>query len=113
MTTFHRGDVVLVPFDFTDGSGAKMRPAVIVSSDEYNGTSPDVLLASVTGNLDAIEHPGDHRVVDWKRAGLLRASLVQAKIATVESSCVHRRLGRLSTRDLRAVDQGLRQAMGL
>lgn len=30
------GDVVLVPFRFTDQSGAKKRPAVIVSSSGYN-----------------------------------------------------------------------------
>src|SRR6266542_6823636 len=70
MTTFRRGDVVLVPFSFTDRSGSKWRPAVVVSSDQYNWQTPDVVIASVTGNLAAIRHPGDHRIQDWQTAGL-------------------------------------------
>lgn len=32
------GDVVLVPFPFTDQSGIKKRPAVVVSSQKYNAS---------------------------------------------------------------------------
>jgi mRNA interferase MazF len=34
-TGYSFGDVVLVPFPFTDQSGSKKRPAVIVSSADY------------------------------------------------------------------------------
>jgi len=44
---------------------------------------------------------------------LLRPSLVQAKIATVETSIVERRLGRLSRDDVSELDRGLREALGL
>jgi mRNA interferase MazF len=113
MTTFRSGDVVLVRVDFTDRSGAKWRPAVVVSSDRYNDESPDVLVASITGNLTALPHPGDHRIVDWQTAGLLRPSLAQAKIATVEASIIGRRLGSLSPRDLDALRRGLQEALDL
>ncbi len=113
MTVYNKGDVVLVPFDFTDGSGTKMRPAVVVSDDSYNRGSPDVLLASITSNLNATPHPGDHLVKDWKRAGLLKPSLAQTKLATMESSFIGRKLGSLSARDLQAVENGLRLALGL
>jgi mRNA interferase MazF len=36
MPAYGFGDIVLVPFPFTDQSGAKKRPAVIVSSAAYN-----------------------------------------------------------------------------
>ena len=49
----------------------------------------------------------------WQEAGLLRPSLVQAKIATIEASIIERRLGRLSRQDLEALDRGLRQSLGL
>ena len=41
--TFHRGDVVLVPFPFSDLSTTKVRPAVVVSSTLYHSTEPDIL----------------------------------------------------------------------
>ena len=44
---------------------------------------------------------------------MLRPSLAQAKLATVEVSIVGRRLGRLADDDLAALDRGLREALGL
>jgi hypothetical protein len=35
MTSFNRGDVVLVKFVFTDEKGVKQRPGLIVSADKY------------------------------------------------------------------------------
>jgi mRNA interferase MazF len=113
MTNFRSGDVVLVRIEFTDQSGGKWRPAVVVSSDRYNDESPDLLIVSVTGNLRALPHPGDYRIRDWQAAGLLRPSLAQAKVATVEASIIGRKLGSLSQRDLRAVKRGLREALAL
>lgn len=36
MTSYKFGDVVLVPFPFTDQTATKKRPAVVVSSDAYH-----------------------------------------------------------------------------
>jgi mRNA interferase MazF len=113
MTAYRRGDVILVPFDFTDRSGTKWRPAVVVSGDRYNRQTPDVLVASVTGNLRALPHPGDRQLSDWAVAGLLRPSLAQTKLATIEASIIGRRLGSLSSADMAALDRGLREALDL
>lgn len=112
-TLYRRGDVVLVPIDFTDHSGSKVRPAVVVSSDDYNRTSPDVLIASITSNLNALPHPGDHLIRRWAEAGLLRPSLAQAKLATVEAPVIRRTLGVMEAEDLEALSSGLRKALGL
>lgn len=113
MTAYRRGDVVLAPMDFTDRSGSKVRPAVVISGEDYNRGTPDVLIASVTGNLRAIPHPGDHRVKELKTAGLLKPSLAQTKIATVEASIIRRKLGELGPDDLASFSRGLREALDL
>jgi mRNA interferase MazF len=113
MTAHRKGDVVLVPFDFTDRPERKWRPVVFVSSDRYNQETPDLLIASITVNPRAVPHPGDHHVVQWRAAGLLRPSLAQTKLATVEASITGRKLGRLADSDLAALELGLREAFGL
>ena len=113
MTSYRRGDVVLVPIDFTDRSGTKVRPAVVVSANRYNQQTPDVIIASITGNLRAIPHPGDYSLNDWPAEGLLRPSLAQTKLATVEASIIRRKLGALTTTDMQALDSGLRAALDL
>lgn len=113
MTTFRKGDVVLVPFDFTDRTGSKWRPAVVVSSDRYNAETPDVMIASITGNTRGLPHPGDHPLAEWRAAGLLRPSVVPSKIATIENRLVGRQLGALARTDLEGLASGLRDALGL
>ena len=47
-TGYKFGDVVLVPFPFTDQTGAKKRPAIIVSSGAYHQRRRDVIIMAVT-----------------------------------------------------------------
>jgi mRNA interferase MazF len=48
MTRYRQGDVLLVPFPFTDQSGVKLRPAVVMSSDDYNLRHTNLILAPIT-----------------------------------------------------------------
>ncbi|MFH1860460.1 MAG: type II toxin-antitoxin system PemK/MazF family toxin [bacterium] len=54
MTTFRQGEIVLVPFPFTDQTTVKQRPAVIVSSNEYNLSREDVIIAAITSVVNII-----------------------------------------------------------
>jgi mRNA interferase MazF len=45
------GDLVLVPFPFTDQTGIQKRSAIVVSSDAYQRQRPDVVLMAVTSQL--------------------------------------------------------------
>ena len=47
MTAYKRGDVVLVPFPFSNQTDAKKRPAVIISSDAYNNISSDIVIMAI------------------------------------------------------------------
>jgi mRNA interferase MazF len=37
---YHFGDVIVVPFPFTDQTTTKKRPAVVVSSEVYTASGP-------------------------------------------------------------------------
>ena len=51
MTSFSRGDIVLVKFVFADEKGAKQRPGLIVSTDRYHQGRRETILAAITSNF--------------------------------------------------------------
>jgi mRNA interferase MazF len=95
-TSFSPGDVVLALFTFTDGSGAKQRPAVIVSSRGFHARRPDAVLLALTSQGPL---PGDVVLVDWGAAGLPKPSFLKPVIQTVERDVIAKRLGSLSAAD--------------
>jgi len=60
-----------------------------------------------------LPHPGDLALRDWQEAGLVKPSLAQTKLATIEASLIGRKLGQLSASDLADFDRGLRDALAL
>ncbi|MDP1729372.1 MAG: type II toxin-antitoxin system PemK/MazF family toxin [archaeon] len=44
-------ELLLVPFPFSDQSGRKVRPVIVISNDEFNEDSEDVLVVGVTSNI--------------------------------------------------------------
>jgi mRNA-degrading endonuclease toxin of MazEF toxin-antitoxin module len=48
MTAYDRGDVVLVSFVFSDESGKKLRPAVVISSAAYKRSRQEIVVAAIT-----------------------------------------------------------------
>lgn len=98
MTTYKQGDVLLVPYPYTDQSATKRRPAVIVSADWYNATRPDVLLAAVTSQFGG--SPQEIELLDWQSEGLQLPSVVKPIVTTLDQTRIIRVLGTLSPRDL-------------
>lgn len=96
---FQFGDVVLVPFPFTDQSTTKQRPGVVVSSDAYRRARRDLILMAVTSQVHGAGAFGELVVEDWQAAKLLRPSAIKPVLATLEQSLVIKTLGRLSPAD--------------
>lgn len=96
MTPFEPGETVLVRFPFTDLTAVKKRPAVIVSPVEFTRRHSDVVLLALTGQPQA--DPAID-LQDWRSAGLLKPTWIKPLIATVSSSVVVRRLGRITSAD--------------
>ena len=99
MTPFDPGSIVLVSFPFTNLRAVKKRPAIIISTRQYNDTHPDIIIIAVTSQIKDEPGKGELFINDWKQAGLARPSVVKPLIATVEKQKVLRVLGKLSQRD--------------
>jgi mRNA interferase MazF len=99
VTRYAFGDVILVPFPFTDLSTKKQRPAVVISSNRYNTERPDLILLAITSQVRASLAFGEALVADWQPAGLIKPSIFKPLITTIQQVLVIKRLGNLSTND--------------
>lgn len=94
--SYRRGDIILVAFPFTDLSGSKQRPALVVSSDALNSTREDVVLVAISSQVPAA--PARDEILigppDWKTCGLLKPSIVRtAKIVTLHQALLRKKIG--------------------
>ena len=100
--TFDAFDVVVVPFPFTERAATKRRPALVISSGRFNADHDQVVLAMITSAVDT-DWPSDTPIRDLKGAGLRAPSIVRPKVFTLDRRLVLRRIGRLGTKDKKAV----------
>lgn len=112
MASFRRGDVIKVPFPYTDRSTRQTRPALVVSASEIEDRH-DLLWVVMITSAGNRGWPGDVSIKDPASAGLPVPSLIRcAKIATIEAGDAVS-LGRISPSLLRQVSARLRQNLGL
>jgi mRNA interferase MazF len=113
--SFKRADVVLVIFPDSNLQTAKLRPALIVQSDNLQTGLPQVIVAMITSNLKRGGHLS--RVLVQRnssigqQSGLLTDSIVMTdNLATIVETVIQRRIGMLPMLD---VDAALRHTLDL
>ncbi len=103
-----KGDIILVPFPFTDLTGSKERPALVLATDEW-----DVMVAFVSSRIKHI-NLFDIVLEPDSQNGLKRPSRLRLnKISTVERKLVLGELGKLSTEKMEEADRKLKSVLGL
>lgn len=101
MAIFSQGDVVKVPFPYTDRSTRQSRPALVVSTglEEAHNLVWVVMITSAENR----GWPGDVEIPNLSEAGLPAPSVIRAaKIATIEATDA-RKLGKVAAAQLRRV----------
>ncbi|MCW1968635.1 MAG: type II toxin-antitoxin system PemK/MazF family toxin [Anaerolineae bacterium] len=110
---YQRGEIVLVPFPFSDQSTYKVRPAVVISSGAYHQTEPDVLLAGITSNVVGATGLFDYVLVDWQVAGLKFPSAFKPVVFTLHPKRILHRVGNIAANDMTVINTKLKLAFGL
>lgn len=106
------GDVILVPFPFTNQERSKKRPAVVISSPAYHINRPDILIMAITSQPHTAMDFGSFPIIDWQPAGLLKPSFAKPVLTTLEQTLVIRSMGKLSPCDQQTLRQMLAQILG-
>ena len=109
MPSFSRHDVVLVRYPFSDFSGGKVRPAIIVSAVH---PSEDLIIVALTSRIEKLL-PGEFLLRGWRAAGLNVPTAAKRGVFTVSGSLIARAIGSITSEDKKSLDESLRLWLGL
>lgn len=99
-----QGEIVLVPFPFSDLSTTKRRPALVISRGGYNEGEEDIVICAVTSNLENKSYSVLVRDIDLTSGKLLAVSRIKAdKLFTIKKSKVIKKLALVSDPTLNKV----------
>lgn len=111
MTNYKCGDIVIVNFGFSEETGFKKRPALIISTKQYHKNRQEVIVMAITSNIKRVLF-GDTKLFQWKESALLFPSVVTAIVRTIKANMIYRRIGSLSKKDFQRVEKNLTQSIG-
>ena len=98
-----KGDIVLITFPFTDLSGSKLRPAVILAD-----TNLDLTVCFITTQI-SWQEATDVVMTPTATNGLRKPSLIRtSKIATLDRALAKGLLGRLSGQEVNELNAKLK-----
>ena len=97
-----KGDIILVPFPFTDLTGSKLRPALVLVANNI-----DVTIAFITTQIHWQE-PTDIPLFSNVLNGLKQNSLIRlSKLATIDNKLVLGVIGEINTVEIQLINQNL------
>ena len=102
--------MVLVPFPFTDLSGNKVRPAVIVSAKKIGS---DVMVLFITSQTKLKAESQVAVAPDDKNGLKTKSKIVCAKLATLETKTILGELGAIDAITQKKIDRELKKVLGL
>lgn len=104
-----KGSIVLIPFPFTDLSGQKVRPALVL----HVSRGEDCIVAFMSTRIEK-KNPFDVRISASDKNGLKAESVIKVdKLATLQKKIVIGELGVADKAVRRIVDAALRKLFGI
>ena len=109
MPSYSKNEVILVRYPFSDLSGVKVRPGVVVNAPHV---SSDVIIVPLTSRTTGLL-AGEFVLGDWVAAGLNVPTAVKRGLYTVHESLIIKRIGTLTKLDADRLERSLRDWLGL
>jgi mRNA interferase MazF len=110
-----RGDVVEVDWQYSDLTGSKKRPAVVVQADFLNGSIDDTILVQITSRRHGI--PGTEALLDpavETASGLRKVCVASCtNILTMDQARILRTVGYLSDAVMQQIGDCLKMVLEL
>lgn len=89
--------MLLVPFPFSDQSGKKVRPVVVMSNLEFNNHSEDCVVVGVTSNVSREKYSLPLSNFDLEEGKLFSRCCIKAEnILKIDKELVIKKIGRIN-----------------
>jgi mRNA interferase MazF len=115
--SFGRGEILLADIAYSDRTGSKRRPVLVVSADANNAAIDDLILTAISSSTrnGAFTHVFvDPGTTEGHGSGLLHPSYIQCEnIFTLDQRFIVRGLGQLSALLLQQVNDCMKAALEL
>ena len=97
-----KGDIVLIDFPFTDLSGSKLRPSIVLLETRF-----DFIICFITSNLK-IKETFDITLKPTSTNGLKKESIIKTnKIMTIDKEKVEGKIGTLNNTEIKLLNKNL------
>jgi mRNA interferase MazF len=109
MPNYLKNDIILVRYPFSDLSGSKVRPVVVVNTPHI---SQDLFITPLTSKIEPLL-VGEFVLSEWSAVGVNVPTAVKRGLYTVNKSLVVTIIGKLLDPDIEQLEESLRNWLGL
>lgn len=109
MPSYSKNEVILLHYPFSNLSGSKVRPAIVVNAPHI---SQDIVIVPLTSKVSVLL-TGEFVLADWKTAGLNVPSAVKRGLYTLHQRLVMKSIGTLYGTDTGSLENSLRDWLDL
>ena len=96
-TIYKQGEIVIVPFPFSDLSNIKQRPVLILSKNTNNDISEDIITCGITSNLKDTRHSILINNNDLIEGNIpIKSRIKIDKLFTLDKKIVKKKIARLN-----------------
>jgi mRNA interferase MazF len=103
---FEQGEILMVPFPFSDLTEIKQRPVLVISKNKYNSKNEDIITCGITSNLKDSSHSV---LIDNEKLNsgkIPKTSRIKVdKIFTLEQGIVRKKLAKINTETFQKVKE--------
>lgn len=89
-------DLLLIPFPFSDQSGKKVRPVIVVSNNKFNEVSDDLIVVGVTSNVFKDNYSIKFDNADLEEGKLLEECCIKVEnILKIDKQLIIKKIGKI------------------
>ena len=90
---YEQGEIIIVPFPFSDLSSIKQRPVLVLSKNNDNKSSDDIITCGITSNLKNSKYSVLITNNDLKKSEIPRDSRIKVdKLFTIDKGIIKKKV---------------------